>query len=159
MQFPYTCLRPTIIYGKYNYAPRERYFFDLIEQNQIVVLPDCDLPLFQFVSVWDVAKIIIRCMGNADTHNKAFNLSAEELVSYGRLLQVLETITGKTLPTRTLPNAEIDAKRIPLPFPLDGHLIYSGDRIKETLDFRYASFTAEMQKTLAWYRQTSSPSC
>jgi nucleoside-diphosphate-sugar epimerase len=153
MQFPYTCLRPTIIYGKYNYAPRESYFFDLIDQNQILVLPDNDLALFQFVSVWDVAKIITLCMGRTDTFGKALNLSAEELISYARLVEVLEAITGKGIQTRTLSIAEIDHKRIPLPFPLDSHLIYSGDQVKEILDFRYASFTAGMERTLAWYRQ------
>jgi nucleoside-diphosphate-sugar epimerase len=156
--FPYTCLRPTIIYGPYNYAPRERYFFELINQNQIVVLPDNDLALFQFVSVWDVVDIITRSMGNPETFEKAFNLSAEELISYARLIEVLETITERRIQTRTMPVQEIDGRRIPLPFPLDSHLIYSGDLVSRTLGFPYTSFTAGMQKTYAWYRQTQSQS-
>ena len=156
--FPCTCLRPSIIYGPYNYAPREKYFFDLIDQNQIVILPDNALALFQFVSVWDVAEIIGRCMGNPDTFGKAFNLSAEELISYERLVEVLERITERTIPTRTMPVSEIDERRIPLPFPLDGHLIYSGDLVRQTLGFQYTSFTAGMQKTYAWYRQTKTHS-
>ena len=152
--FPCTCIRPSIIYGQYNYAPRESYFFDLIDQNQIVILPDNALPLFQFVSVWDVAEIIARCMGNPDTFGKAFNLAAEELISYERLVEVLEAITERQIPTRTMSVSEIDERRIPLPFPLDGHLIYSGDLVRQTLGFQYTSFTAGMQKTYAWYRQT-----
>ncbi len=152
--FPCTCLRPAIIYGPYNYAPRERYFFDRIEQNQVVVLPDIDLALFQFVSVWDVADVIARSMGNPETFGKAFNLSAEELISYPRLVEVLQAITERPIQTRTLPVREIDAKGIPLPFPLDSHLIYSGDLVRRTLDFRYTSFTEGMQRTYAWYRRT-----
>jgi 2'-hydroxyisoflavone reductase len=152
--FPSTCLRPSIIYGAYNYAPRERYFFDLIDQNQIVILPDNALALFQFVSVWDVAEIIRLAMGNPETFGKAFNLSAEELISYPRLVEVLEAITERPIPTRTMPVSEIDAKRIALPFPLDSHLIYSGDRVRQTLGFHYTSFTAGMQKTYSWYQQT-----
>ena len=60
----YTSLRPAIIYGKYNYAPRESYFFDLINQQKIIVVPDNNLALFNFVSVWDVARIILLCLGN-----------------------------------------------------------------------------------------------
>lgn len=156
--FPCTCLRPSIIYGAYNYAPREKYFFDLIDQNQIVILPDNPLALFQFVSVWDVAEIIRRCMGNPDTFGKVFNLSAEELISYQRLVEVLETITERTIPTRTMPVSEIEARRIPLPFPLDDHLIYSGELVCQTLDFHYTSFTAGMQKTYIWYRRTKTHS-
>ena len=152
--FDSTCLRPSIIYGPYNYAPRERYFFDLIDRNQIVILPDNELALFQFVSVWDVAEIIRRSMGNPETFGKAFNLAAEELISYRRLVEVLEAITERQIPTRTLPVQEIDAKRIPLPFPLDSHLIYSGERVRQALDFQYTSFTAGMQQTYTWYRQT-----
>jgi len=42
---PYTSLRPTIIYGKYNYAPRETYFFDLVKKGGMIVLPDEDLQM------------------------------------------------------------------------------------------------------------------
>ena len=70
--FPCTCLRPSIIYGQYNYAPRERYFFDLIDQNQIVILPDNELALFQFVSVWDVAEIITLMHGQSGDLREGF---------------------------------------------------------------------------------------
>jgi nucleoside-diphosphate-sugar epimerase len=156
--FPYTCLRPAIIYGPHNYAPRERYFFDLIDRNQIVILPDNELALFQFVSVWDVAEIIMRTMGNPETFGKAFNLAAEELISYRRLVEVLEAIVDRQIPTRSMSVPEIDAKRIPLPFPLDSHLIYSGEKISRTLDFAYTPFTSGMLKTYAWYRQTKTQS-
>lgn len=85
-QVPFTCLRPGIIYGKYNYAPRESYFFDVIRKNQLVVIPEYDLPLFQFISVWDVARIITLCMGDPAVYHKTFNLCAPELISYGRLI-------------------------------------------------------------------------
>jgi nucleoside-diphosphate-sugar epimerase len=153
--FPFTCLRPSIIYGAYNYAPRERYFFDLIHDNQIVILPDNELPLFQFVSVWDVAEIILRSIGNADVFGKAFNLAAEELISYARLVEILEAVMERQIRTRTMSVQEIDAKRIPLPFPLDGHLIYSGVLVCEVLGFRYTSFLEGMRKTYEWYRSTS----
>jgi nucleoside-diphosphate-sugar epimerase len=148
---PFTCLRPGIIYGKYNYAPRESYFFDLIRKGQSVVIPDNDLPLFQFVSVWDTARMIALCMGNPDTYNKTFNLSAPELVSYGRLVEILEEIIGRPVSKRFMTVAEIDRQRIPLPFPLDSHLIYSGDLIQQVLNFTYMSLTDGMQRTYDWY--------
>ncbi|MGB9498945.1 MAG: NAD-dependent epimerase/dehydratase family protein [Dissulfuribacterales bacterium] len=148
---PFTCLRPGIIYGKYNYAPRESYFFDLIRKGQLAVIPDNDLPLFQFVSVWDAARMIELCMENPDTYNKAFNLSAPELVSYGRLIETLEVITGRPVPKRFMTVAEIDKKRIPLPFPLDSHLIYSGELIQQMLGFTYMSLIDGMQRTYNWY--------
>ena len=115
----YTSLRPAIIYGKYNYAPRESWFFDMIHQGKTIILPDNKLTLFRFVSVWDVAKIIIACLGNEKVFDRAFNLSAEDLVSYRWFVEVLKEITGKRITTRTESIETIDQQRIPLPFPLD----------------------------------------
>jgi len=149
----YTCLRPAIIYGKYNYAPRESWFFDMIHQNKTIVLPDNELALFQFVSVWDVAKIIVACLGNEKVFNKVFNLAAEDLVSYRRFVEVLREITGKKITIRGESIETIDQQRIPLPFPLDKHLIYSGDLIQQILGFQYIPFNEGMKQTYEYYKQ------
>ena len=62
--FPGQSSGPTFIYGKYNYAPRESYFFDLVQERKTIIIPDNELALFTFVSVWDVARAIIGCIGN-----------------------------------------------------------------------------------------------
>jgi len=148
----YTSLRPAIIYGKYNYAPRESYFFDLMRDNKPVVLPDNELALFSFVWVVDVAKAVLRCAGNPKAHGRAFNLSGEELISYRRLIQVLEEVSGKSFPTTTLCVDEINRRGIPLPFPLDSHLLYSGREIQRVLGFEYTPFEEGMKKTYEHYQ-------
>ncbi len=148
---PYTCLRPTVIYGKYNYAPRESYFFDLISKGESVVLPKNELALFQFVSVWDVARIIRLCIGNPAVYNRSFNLAGEELVGYQRFIQVLQDIIGIKVSIYTLESKEIDEQQIPLPFPLEQHLIYSGSLIEHVLEFKYMSFVEGMKRTYEWY--------
>jgi nucleoside-diphosphate-sugar epimerase len=148
---PYTVLRPAIIYGRYNYAPRESYFFDLIRDGAPVILPENDLALFSFVWVVDLAKIIGSSLLNSKVFNQAFNVAAEELISYRRLVEVLEEISGKKIPTLTMSMAEIERNKIPLPFPLDSHLIYSGARIQRFLDFSYTPFLEGMKKTYEFY--------
>jgi 2'-hydroxyisoflavone reductase len=149
---PYTILRPAIIYGKYNYAPRESYFFDLISKGRTVILPKNTLALYQFVSVWDVAKIISLCLGNENVYHQTFNLAAEELISYRRFIEVLQEIMNKKVSIYVLESKEIDEQKIPLPFPLEQHLIYSGDLIRRLLGFDYAPFTDEMKRTWEWYK-------
>lgn len=151
MNIPYTSLRPAIIYGKYNYAPRESYFFDLIHQNKTIALPDNLLPLFTFVSVWDVARIIIACIGNEKAFDRAFNLAAPDLVSYRRLIEVLGEIMEKKIRVRTMSVKAIDERKIPLPFPLDNHLIYSGALIQQVLSIEYTPFVEGMRKTYQFY--------
>ncbi|MCD6185612.1 MAG: NAD-dependent epimerase/dehydratase family protein, partial [Deltaproteobacteria bacterium] len=74
-EIPYTSLRPAIIFGEYNYAPRETYFFDLIRDNKRIFLPDNELALFSFVWVVDLARIIEQCIGNEKVFNQAFNVA------------------------------------------------------------------------------------
>jgi len=152
LDLPYTTIRPAFIYGKYNYAPRESYFFDLIEKNQPIVIPENGLALFSFVSVWDVARIIIGCLGNEAAWHRAFNASAQELVSYLRLVEVFETVTGKNLKVETMPAAEIENRQIPLPFPLDEHLIYAGTLVQRVVNFQYTSLLEGMRETYRYYR-------
>jgi 2'-hydroxyisoflavone reductase len=149
---PHITIRPAFIYGKYNYAPRENYFFDLIERNETIVLPENSLALFSFVSVWDVARIIIGCLETDAALNRTFNASADELVSYPRLTEVLEIVTGKRLDIETMSTKEIEARGIPLPFPLDEHLIYAGALIQSIIDFSYMPFLEGMRETYRFYR-------
>jgi len=151
-QITYTSLRPAIIYGEYNYAPRETYFFDLIRDDKTVVLPENDLALFSFVYVIDVARIIIKCLGNEKVLGRAFNVAGEELVSYQRMVELFEEISGKTVSTQKMSIAEINEKRIPLPFPLDSHLVYSGGKICEVLRFEYTPFLNGMRRAYQYYQ-------
>ncbi|MDI6741119.1 MAG: NAD-dependent epimerase/dehydratase family protein [Smithella sp.] len=153
---PWTIFRPTFIYGKYNYAPRESYFFDLVQEGETIIIPDNGLALFTFVSVWDVARAIIVCIGNKNAYTKAFNLSGEELVSYPRLMDVFRIVTGKRISIESMSVHQIDAQGIPLPFPLDEHLLYSGTLITKVMGFSYMPFIDGMKKTYEWYKQKRS---
>ncbi len=148
---PLTVLRPTIIYGRYNYAPRESWFFDLALREEMPVVPDPPLALFTFVSVEDVARAAALCAGDSRADGAVFNLAGPELVSYTRYVEVLEEVTGKTLPAWPMPPEEIDARRIPLPFPLNQHLVYSGDLFSKTFGFIYTPFSEGMRAAWDWW--------
>ncbi|MFW6125623.1 MAG: NAD-dependent epimerase/dehydratase family protein [Chloroflexota bacterium] len=147
----HTSLRPAFIYGQYNYAPRESYFFDLMAENRPIVVPPLPQALFSMVSVWDVANVCIECLGNEKVFNGAFNVAAEELVSYDRLIEVLEEIASRKLDAQRMPIAEIDRQGIPLPFPLEEQLVYSGRLLQETLGYAYTPFAEGMRRTYDWY--------
>jgi len=147
----YTILRSAIIYGFYNYAPREQYFFDLLQRGEAVVIPVGGLALFSFIWVVDMARMIIRCIGEEKAHNQEYNLASDQLISYPRIVEVLEEITGKKIPVVHKPIAEINWERIPLPFPLDEHLVYSGAKLQRLLDFDFTPFATGMRETFNYY--------
>jgi len=148
----HVCLRPAFIYGKNNYAVRESYFFDLIARGETIVLPTPPQALFTMVSVWDLANICIACLDNDGVLNDAFAVCADELISYDRIIEVLEQITGRKFNTRYQPVRLINAAGLPLPFPLEEHLVYSGARLRNILDYPYMSLLEGLGKTYDWYR-------
>jgi len=152
----HTSLRPSFIYGKYNYAPRESYFFKLIDENKTIIVPALPQGLFTAASVWDIANVCIACLGNEKVFNNAYNVCSDELISYDRLIQVLETIISRKLYAERMSIDKIEAYQIPLPFPLDQHLVYSGALLQQTLNYEYMPFLEGMRKTYAHYLESKS---
>jgi nucleoside-diphosphate-sugar epimerase len=149
----YTILRPAFVYGPYNYAPRESYFFDLILSDKEVPVPSNSISLFQFVYVTDIANICIPCLGNSIVYGNAYNLSAEEMISYQKLINVFEEISGVRIKTREYSCEEIERRNIPLPFPMEQHELYSGLLISKTLNFKYTPFAKGMKDTFEFYKK------
>lgn len=147
----YTIFRPAIIYGYYNYAPRETYFFDLLRNHQPIVIPNNGLALFSVIWVVDMARTLICAIGNCQVFDRAFNLASDELISYQRIIDVLARITGKAIEAMPLSVAEIERRRIPLPFPLDKHLVYCGDAARTLFSLSYTPFTQGLREALKYY--------
>ena len=148
----FTMLRPAIIYGEYNYAPRESWFFDLIRDKKPLVVPDPGLALFSFVYVVDLAHILIRSFLNENMFNRGLNVASEELVSYPRIYDVLKNISKEAFETIGMDIETINDKRIQMPFPPDIHLVYSGRKLQEILDFKFTPFVDGMKKTYDYYQ-------
>jgi len=147
----HTVFRPAIIYGYYNYSPRESYFFDRLTSRRPIEIPDDSLALFSFIWVVDMAHALIRAMGEPRAFGQAYNLASDELISYRRIVDALGDITGKAVETVALPSSEIDRRGIPLPFPLAEHLVYSGQAARDAFDLTYTPFTTGIRESLKYY--------
>ncbi|NMF96673.1 SDR family oxidoreductase [Aromatoleum toluolicum] len=146
-----TVLRPAIIYGYYNYAPRETYFFDRLRNRDPIVIPETEASLFNFIWVVDMAHLIWACIGDPRVFGEAFNLASPELVSYGRIVEALGRITGKDVTTQRLSVGEITRRKIPLPFPIDESLVYDGAKIDRLFGFEHTPFHIGLREALKYY--------
>ena len=148
----YTILRPAFIYGFYNYAPRESYFFDLVRRGAAVVIPENGHAFFSFIWVVDMAQLLIRCIGEKNVYNQEFNLASDELLSYPRIVEVLEEISAKKIELVHKSVEDINREKIPLPFPLNEQLIYSGSKLQRLFDFDYTPFIKGMREAFNYYQ-------
>ncbi|MEA5002539.1 MAG: NAD-dependent epimerase/dehydratase family protein [Christensenella sp.] len=143
----YTIVRPAFVYGPFNYAPRESYYFELMARGQEVPLPTDSHCAFSFVYVKDIARILMGCVGNAAVYDEAYNLAGEEKVTYKSLTKLLGTFADHPLNIKEVTVDEVYRDNIPLPFPLDQDELYDGGKAGETLGFSYTPFAHGLTET------------
>ncbi len=149
--FDYSIIRPAIIYGFYNYAPRESYFFDKIIAKCAVEVPEKQDALYSFIWVVDMAHAIIKCIGNDSVLNQIFNLASDETISYEHILNCLDRAVKGGIETIKLSDREAQGKGITWPFPPDTSLLYSGVMLKDCLGLEYTPFDKGLIEALKHY--------
>lgn len=156
-KIPFTVIRPAILYGPYNYAPRESVYIQMVLQNH--ALPkytDAD-GRFQFVYVKDAAKAVLRCIGNVKTYGQAYNLCQDEILTYDKFLTVLKEVAGEdTAGLQEIPLTIEDAlaQGVPVPFPATAAETELCDNTKSRaeLGMQYICFEEGMRRTYRAFR-------
>ncbi len=155
--FSGTVIRPGMIYGPGNYAPREGMYFHWIrEAGQILCPSDAD-GSFQLVYVEDVAQAICLCLEREESAGRVYHVCAPERLTYDGFTELLR----RSLPPGSadftvvpLPVSEVLSRSLPLPFSLTAaeSETYDGSAI-EALGLRYTPHEEGMRKTWeAWSR-------
>lgn len=154
-----TILRPVFIYGPYNYAPREAYFVERMVKGEPVPFPVDSDARFQFVYVKDVANAVIACIGSPQAAGAAYNLSAPEVVTYRRYMEVLAQVGGGPFATRDVTVEQVERENIPLPFPLTAREdeLYSGQKIVRELGLAYTPFQEGMARAYEAFKGVFEP--
>jgi nucleoside-diphosphate-sugar epimerase len=152
-EIPYTILRPAIIYGRYNYAPRESFFFDHAIANKPLIIPENDQIFYNFVWVDDLAEIIAACIENENVFGKAFNVAGEEFVSYAVMADTIEEVCGRQIQRKVMGIDDIIREQVPMPFPPEDHLLYSGSKLQKVLNYVHTPFIFGIAKTWKDYQK------
>lgn len=86
----YTILRPAVLYGPYNYAPRESVFIQIALQNHLLPEITDATGKFQFTYVKDGAEAIEKCLLNEAAYGQSYNLCGDEILDYRLFIEGLE---------------------------------------------------------------------
>lgn len=157
-KIPYTILRPAILYGPYNYAPRESAYIQMMLLNH--ALPDLvdATARFQFVYVKDAAQAIIRVLGNARAYGQAYNLCQDETVTYESFFETLKSVAEPEL-VQNLQEIPITVEhaveeQVPVPFPAYAQEteLCSNEKSRRELGMVYTDFAEGMRRTYRAFR-------
>ena len=155
----WTILRPGILYGPYNYAPRESVYIQMMVQQQILPqITDAD-GQFQLVYVKDAVEAIQKCLCSPQTYGKAYNICEREPVTYGGLADMLLQVCDDQTVQVVSMTAEQAAKQgIPLPFVVreSETELYDNTRSLQELGMTYTSLKEGISKTYRAFRNVYS---
>ncbi len=143
-----TVLRPALIYGPLNYAPRESVFIRIMVQNRILpVITGAD-GRFQFLYVKDGAEAVMKCLLNEAAYGQSYNLCGDEIVDYRRFARVLKR-ADEEVQELELSAKQAQAQGFPLPFAVqesETHLCCN-EKSKRELGMVYTPLEEGMEKT------------
>lgn len=145
----WTVLRPAILYGPFNYAPRESAYIQLLVQNHVLPRVVDATGLFQFVYVKDAAEAVLKCLLNPKAYGQAYNLCGDEIVTYESFAQALAQAADVEWEEVSLTVEQAVSQGLPLPFPVtrqESELCANG-KSKAELDMAYTELTEGMART------------
>lgn len=150
----YSVLRPAVLYGPFNYAPREsEYIRFMVQQGLLPHITDA-AGRFQFVYVKDAAEAVRRCLLNEKAYGQAYNLCQDETMDYDRFYQYLAEAADVVVTEVPLTCGQAQQQGIPLPFPLEPEetLLVSNEKSKAELGLVYTDMKEGMGKTFRAFK-------
>ena len=146
----FTSIRPTIIYGPGNYAPREGIYFNWIQKSGQILQPFDATGHFQLVYVEDVADAILLLCGNQAAFDESYNVCGPKIYNYADFWKALRRAVPKKFHCVYMTVEEIIKKRIALPFPLtEGESEQYNDRKLVAMGLRYLSLEEGLRRSYA----------
>lgn len=144
-----TVLRPAVLYGPYNYAPRESAYIQLMVQNHVLPRVTDASGSFQFVYVKDAAEAVLKCLLNPKSYGQAYNVCPEETVTYDLFLDALGRAADVEYTEIPMTVSQALQQGVPLPFPVaeEESELYSGEKGRKELGFSYISLEEGMGRT------------
>jgi len=136
---PFTSIRPTYIYGPFNYNPLETWFFDRIVRDRPIPIPGNGLHITQFGHVADLAKAMVATIRNPKAIGAIYNVSGDRYVTFDGLARACAIAAGKNPDDLDL--VHYDPKKFDFgkrkPFPLrTQHFFASNQKAKDELNWQ-----------------------
>lgn len=150
----YTILRPAVLYGPFNYAPRESVFIQMMVQKNILPMIVGAEGRFQFVYVRDAAEAVSRCLLNEKSFGNAYNICNQQILDYTIFGESLRQASETPVDIVRLSVSEAAEQGFPLPFPVEAKEteLYSSERSVRELGLDYTELDEGMRRTYRAFR-------
>ena len=150
----YAIIRPSIIYGPNNYAPRESEYIKMISRGLEIKYPKDAEGRFQLVYVKDVVDAIIKACKR--TKSREYNICPNEPIGYEDFVNVLKKVSDLPVKLNPITIEEALKEGIHMPFPAlkEETELYDGEKAIMELGITYTSLEDGMRKTYNAFKTT-----
>lgn len=144
----YISVRPSIIYGPYNYAPRENIYIKSIIEKGKAIFPRNATGKFQFIYVKDVANAI-QSLCELDDSAHSYNLCSSDILDYQKFSELLLNVVDVPCEDFYYDVKELKENNYFLPFPysLEQTELCDGSRVIKDTKISYTPHQEGIQKT------------
>ncbi|MBR7089958.1 MAG: NAD-dependent epimerase/dehydratase family protein [Lachnospiraceae bacterium] len=145
-------LRPSIIYGPGNYAPRENIYFKWISAAGQILEPSPADGTFQTVSVSDVAEALLRACTDGAFKGRSFNVTPNAFITYEKFSEILKKACGTGFEVIRISPEEAIAGQVPFPYPISAaeSEMYDGSALEKT-GFEYTDAAEGLREAWEFY--------
>lgn len=145
----YTIFRPAILFGPYNYAPRESMFIKLMVTQHILVHITDAAGQFQLVYVKDAANAIVASLLREASYYQAYNLCDDGVYDYDALYKLLNEAKEDDAQELCMTAGQAEEQGLPLPFPVRAEEteLCTNEKGKQELGITYTDIHEAMGKT------------
>lgn len=149
----YSLIRPAVIYGPGNYAPRENLYFERFLRDGCVYYDPAADGAFQMVYVADVARALRRILEDGPL-NGALNLCGSGMLTQEDFLLALDEAVGEHIQRIPLSEAEAGEKGFSYPFVLrKSETQYYSDALARERGFTFVPPAEGLAKAYESYRR------
>ena len=148
----YCVLRPSVIYGPGNYAPRENIYFKWISAAGQILEPAPADGSFQLVFAGDVARAALEACQGEEFKCREFNVSPSPSINYEDFSRILHESCDVDFEIIKVTPEEAFLQQVPFPFPIykEESEKYDGSALENT-GFVYTDVTEGMTETWREY--------
>ncbi|MFT6783808.1 MAG: 2'-hydroxyisoflavone reductase [Saprospiraceae bacterium] len=158
---PYYILRPSLVYGKYDYTDRFYYWLYQIKKTNEVLVPNNGEQPFAVTYVDDLINCIIESI-NKEGESDIYNVVSNSMLSIAQILDGATTMLERDPPryfaSSTFLKREEISEWIDLPLWLDcDHFTYGNSKLLANFDLQITDFNTSLERTIDYYDQLDWP--
>ena len=152
--FPYTVLRPCIVYGPHNSSPSSEFsFFARLRRKRPILIPGDGSNFLHFVHAGDLAQAFLSVSESGSSLGQAYNMAGPEAVSLKGYVNLLGKIVGVEPEVVVVPPDMVDDRGAPssIRYPWRRTAFFSTRKAQEQLGFHPRPMSLGMAEAYRWY--------